>query len=62
MKMFKNTPPAIAKMGLCLGIGAGLAIGPSLPDELRMVTVAVFMFAAVYFYYRQANMPNGPQS
>ena len=41
-------------MGVCLGVGAGLAIGPSLPDELRMVGVAMFMFAAVYFYYRQA--------
>jgi hypothetical protein len=54
MEMFKNAAPAIAKMGVCLGVGAGLANGPSLPDELRMLGVAVFMFAAVYFYYRQA--------
>jgi len=52
--MFKNALPAIAKMGLCLGVGAGLAIGPSLPDDLRKIGVILFMFAAGFFYYRQA--------
>jgi hypothetical protein len=41
------------RMGACIGIAAGIALGSALPSlEVRALAISLFGLLGVFFYYR----------